>query len=125
MTITDIAIISNDYTDENFSDALVRSFADNAISRINVEIKTKLPSYAIEGEYIALSDDWQRLIVIPFVCWSIKMNDSSLNEADVYWGQFSQGMELIKKNKRTAVSEEYRQDGFSNVYQIKQYRGMR
>lgn len=124
MTITDVAMVANDYTDENFSDSLVRSFADNAISRINVELRTKLPVYQAQGDYLALSDDWQRMIVVPFVCWSIKMNDSSLNEADVYWGQYSQGMALLKLNRRTAITDEYREEGFSNVHKIKQYRGM-
>lgn len=118
MTINEIANLANDYTDENFSDSLVQGFADSAISRINVELNTALPFYG-DGTYLAISDDWQRMIVVPFVCWSIKMNDSSLNEAERYRIQFESGMVLLRRNKNNAITEEYRDGGFSNRHEIK------
>lgn len=119
MTINEIANISNDYTDENFTDNLVKNFADSAISRINVELNAQLPFYEDAGEYVAISSDWQRMIVVPFVCWSIKMNDSSLNEAERYRIQFEQAMIILKRNKNVAISEEYRLGGFGNAHPIK------
>lgn len=119
MTINEIGIVSNDYTDENFSDNLIKNFADSGISRINVELNTILPPYDDAETYLAISDDWQRMVIIPFVCWSIKMNDSSLNEAERYRIQFEQGIRLLVRNKNKAISEEYRKEGFSNAYPIK------
>ena len=54
MTLKTITTNAGIFTDENFSDANLLSFANKAISRINTECKTLFPFYeAINVEYEA------------------------------------------------------------------------
>lgn len=126
MTITEIATLANNYTDENFADNIVLGYANIAISKINIAVRSKLPLFSSTSEdYITLGVDWIHSIVVPYVCWSIKMNDSSLNEANAYLFQFQQGIQDLIKNKNTAIPKENQGGGFSSVHVIKPYKGMR
>lgn len=125
MTLAEISQLANDYTDENFSTGMLRGFANTAISKINVTVGAKLPLYDAVESYTALSSDWQNAVVVPYMCWSIKMNDSSLNEAGVYLNQYRQGIEELKRNKKTAIDEVFHGDGFQTIHTIAGYSGMR
>lgn len=116
MTLNEMSKIANDYTDENIATGMLHSFANGAISRVNIELKSKLPLIDNVETYTALDDDWINAIVIPFMCWSIKMNDSSLNEAQIYLFQFQEGLREIKKNKYLAIDEAYRGDSFQTKF---------
>lgn len=128
MTLSDIAALANDYTDENIRTNIIRGFVNTSLSRINAEIKTKLPLFDVDAtgdeEYTALGSDWIHTIVIPYVCWSIKMNDGSLNEARMYEIQYRDGIELLKINKHKAIDKAYFKDGFENMYTLSNYKGM-
>lgn len=129
MTLTELIKIANDYTDENITQGVILGFANVGISRINTSIGSKLPLFTIgepgePNEYTALSRDWLHVVVIPYVCWSIKMNDSSLNEADAYLSQFYQGLEELRKNKSKVIPELYQGEGFNRIFKVKQYTGM-
>lgn len=124
MTLTELITIANNYTDENMTSGVLLGFTNVGISRINTSIGSKLPLFDTAGEYTALSDDWLHVVVIPYVCWSIKMNDSSLNEADAYLSQFYQGLEELRKNKSKVISELHQGEGFNRIFKVKQYEGM-
>lgn len=124
MTLSEIATLANDYTDENIRTNIIRGFVNTSLSRINAEIKTELPLIDEGEEYTALGSDWIHTIVIPYVCWSIKMNDGSLNEARMYEIQYRDGIELLKINKHKAIDKAYFKDGFENMYTLSNYKGM-
>lgn len=124
MTLNELMQIANDYTDENMTSGVLLGFANVGISRINTSIGSKLPLFNIQDDYTALTLDWLHVVVIPYVCWSIKMNDSSLNEADAYLSQFYQGLEELRKNKSKVIPELYQGEGFNRIFKVKQYEGM-
>lgn len=124
MTLTNIASTANDYTDESLSTGIIKSFVNGAISKINITLKSTLPVIDDTEPYTALSDDWVHTVIIPYVCWGIKMNDSSTNEANMYLYQYESGLRELKKNKQSAVAEEYQGDSFKTVFKIERYVGM-
>lgn len=128
MTLERMTELANAYTDESADEEVVAGFINTAISRINAELKTKLPiidiTASVAEEYTPLEDTWVNLILIPYACWGIKMNDGSLNEARMYEIQFINGLELIKNNKKTAIDPAYHGGGFINSWALKNYRGI-
>lgn len=128
MTLERMTELANTYTDESAEELVVAGFINTAISRINAELKVKLPiidiTASVSEEYTPLEDTWVNLVLIPYACWGIKMNDGSLNEARMYEIQFINGLELIKNNKRIAIAEAYQGDGFVNSWRLNNYKGM-
>lgn len=126
MTLAKLTEIANSYTDENFTTTQTIGYANTAISKINTELKSTLPLFPANAatDYTDLSDDWLTLVVLPHICWSIKMNDGSLNEAREYLMQFQLGMRTLMKNKKQAIPEERQGSGFKTVYTITRYTGM-
>lgn len=124
MTLNDIASVANSYTDESISTTIIKGFVNSAISKINTNIKSILPTIHDTEAYTALSDDWINSVIVPYVCWSIKMNDSSLNEANSYLYQYEVGMKELKKNKHEAISTDYQGSSFKTVYTMTRYNRM-
>lgn len=127
--ITDNSAI---FTDENFTDEDLLSLANKAISRINTECGTKFPFYkSISEEYIAFPADYQLDLISSYVSYGIKMNDSSLSEADRYLDEFYRVLAKFKDKLGTLVdnyekgdtengisSEFINSEGFGGVYGI-------
>jgi hypothetical protein len=108
MTITEITRIANNYTDEVFTASVCLDFANEAISKINIALGAKLPYYTPTGDYptTIFGDEWQRTVVVPYVSYSIKLNDGSINESQVNFLQrFEQGMRELRKNKKQAIPD--------------------
>ena len=125
MTLTEITNIANNYTDENFSTTVTISYMNSAISKINTSLKTELPLVSsANSDYAGLSDSWLNTVVVPYICWSIKMNDSSINEAQQYLFDFQRGLNELKKNRKLAIPEEYQGAMLNTVYPIKRYTGL-
>lgn len=125
MTLTDLTNTANSYTDESFSAQVTMKYANTCIGIINTKLKSKLPLFTdVSTPYLALSDSWLETVVIPYLCWSIKMNDGSINEAREYQYQFEKGLAKLRIDKKLAVQEDYRDTGFSSVYKITNYSGM-
>lgn len=123
MTVNEITAIANNYTDENFNSSTTIDFVNSCIGQINRTVKANLPLVDdTTTDYDALTDDWILTVIVPYVCWSIKMNDGSLNEANVFFAQYSRGLDSLKKNKRHAIDKDYQGSGFDNTAQIKPYR---
>lgn len=123
MNLAQITAAANVYTDENFNTTTVQTYTNEAIARINIELKAKLPFFNVDtsDDYSALAEQWIRTVIVPYVAYSIKMNDGSLNEADRFLRQFNQGMFTLRNNKRLAIQENFRDEGFLNGYKIKAY----
>ena len=118
MTLSDITNAANAYTDENFEPTTILYFANEAISKINSELKCNLPIFEDSTTaYTALETKWIISLLIPYVCYSIKMNDSSLNEADRYLVIFNDNFLRLIANKEIAISEAYREEDFDEIYQ--------
>lgn len=111
MLLTDITTIANNITDENFSTIFVREYFNEAISNINVAISAKLPYITTEtanDDYIALSEEWIRSTVIPYVCYLIKTNDGSLNEASAaFFQRYQINLAEMRRIKSKAIKPRY------------------
>lgn len=125
MTLKIIANNSNIFTDENFSDANIISLANKAISRINTECKTKFPFYTeINTNYTAIPVNWQLDLLSNYISYGVKMNDSSVTEADRYLDEFYKSLNNFKDNIGSLVdsgdisSDYVDSNGFGGVYGI-------
>jgi hypothetical protein len=115
MNITEITRIANNYTDEVFTTSVCLDFANEAIAKVNVALGATLPDMTT-ANYTALADQWIRTVIIPYVSYSIKLNDGSLNESQVNFLQrYEQGMRELRKNKKQAITETYRGDNFGGI----------
>lgn len=117
LTLTEIVSVANNFTDENITVSMGADFYNEAISRINAMLLTQLPYInKTSGDYAtsvaitsALDETWQRRVVIPFVCYSIKINDGSMNEASYAFIQrFQDGMKELKLQRKSAIDINYR-----------------
>ena len=120
MKLADITKNSAIFTDENFSVEDILSLANRAISRINVECKTLFPYYkSTTEEYTAIPTNHQIDMISPYLSYGIKMNDSSLSEANIYLDEFYRALNAFKDNIGTLV-EAYEQgdteNGISSEY---------
>ena len=116
MTITEITRIANNYTDEVFTTSVCLDFANEAIAKINVTLGATLPYMSLTSDYTALDEQWIRTVIVPYVSYSIKLNDGSINESQVNFLQrFEQGMRELRKNKKQAITENYRGDNFGGI----------
>jgi hypothetical protein len=132
MTLKTIINNASIFTDEKFNDSDLLSIANKGISRINTECGTLFPYYAdINSEYAALPDSWQMDLMSLYLSYGIKMNDSSLSEADRYLDEFYKVLTSFKDKLGTlvdkyingdtvnGVSSEYVEtEGFGGVYGI-------
>lgn len=110
MEIQQMMQFSDSFTDEVCTEEWARAFANQAIARINLELNISLPLLAdTEPEYSPdiLPDDWQNALLVIFICWGVKMNDTSLNEADRYLQLFNDALSRLKANLTTVVPPEY------------------
>lgn len=119
MTLTEMTKAANAYTDENFKAITLLYFVNEAIGTINAEINCNLPFITgADDNYVALSETWIRQVLIPYLCYSIKLNDGSLSEASMFMRSYEQGLKRLTDNKFDAISETYRSSDFSRAYQI-------
>lgn len=132
MTLRVITDNSSIFTDETFTDEDLISLANKAISRINTHCSTLFPFFtSISEEYNAFPDNWQFDLLGTYISYGIKMNDSSLSEADRYLDEFYKALNNFKDILGTLVnnydngdtsngisSEFINQTGFGGVYGI-------
>lgn len=132
MTLTEITENSEIFTDETFDDEDLIKFANKAISRINTECKTLFPFFedAIT-DYTAIPKMWLLDLVSTYIAYGIKMNDSSLTEANLYLDEFYRALKNFVDNlgalvemyengdTENGVSGEFINTvGFGGVYRI-------
>lgn len=120
MTLTEMTQAANLYTDENFNPIQCLAFVNEAIGAVNAELDAELPFIdSVSTNYIALTETWIRQLLIPYIAYSIKMNDGSLQEASVYLRMFENGLSRLFNHKDTAIEATYQSSSFGNpVVQI-------
>ena len=132
MTLKDIVTNSQFFTDESISNVNYLSVANKAIAIINTECKTLFPR--IEDDAVAythMPKDWLFALLSPYISYAIKMNDSSLSEADRYLDEFYRALGNFKdilgtlvdsydpENPDSGISSDMISEiGFGGVYQI-------
>lgn len=120
MKLADIIKNSSIFTDETFTVDNLMSIANRAISIINTECKTLFPFYTDSTvEYDAFPAIWQLNLISPYLSYGIKMNDSSLSEADRYLDDFYKQLSNFKDNIGTLVDTYNKGDtanGISSEY---------
>lgn len=116
MTLADIIKNSSIFTDENLNIEDLISIANRAISRVNTECKTLFPFYEDStSEYTAIPAIWQFDIISPYLSYGIKMNDSSLSEADRYLDEFYKALNNFKDNLGSLVDAYEKGDAVNGV----------
>lgn len=118
MNLTEVTNAANAFTDESFDTSLTIFFANEGIAFINARIGSNLPPFNLTGDYTALNDNWIRLLIIPYVSYSIKRNDASVAEADRFFQNFLIGLGEIENRKTEAIPLDFQPEGFGGAYQI-------
>lgn len=112
MTLDQIVTISNNSTDENFSASIIQEYFNEGVANINTETSSRLPyitGETVGEDYNAIGEEWIRSILIPYVCYLIKFNDGSLNEAgSAFFQRYQVGLANLKKNQSRVIPPRYR-----------------
>ena len=97
MTLTEILVNSHFSTDENITPDLAISTANRAIALINTECDTKFPKFETFTDlYTYMPSNWLFTLLSPYISYTIKMNDTSLSEADRYLDEFYKALNRFK-----------------------------
>lgn len=131
MNLKDIVTNSQFFTDETIDKINYLSVANKAIAIINTECKTLFPRIEDETSlYTYMPKDWLYALLSPYNSYAIKMNDSSLSEADRYLEEFYRALNNFKDNlgslvenydendPDSGVSPDLIASGFGGVYEI-------
>jgi hypothetical protein len=119
MTISQIAVLANQITDESYSTELITGFVNQVIARINVTFDATLPMFlSADTDFVALSDNWVYLLFVEYAAYAIKANDGSLNEADRFRNQFETNFRLLEENRFKAIAEPFRGPSFGGIYRM-------
>lgn len=125
MTITNLQTLVNEMTDEVVEQATLKGYFNSVISRINVTLGSTLPEFASGNtQYIALNDNWLRLLFVTYASYAVKANDGSLNEADRFRSEFESSFRLLEENRFNAIPTTYQGDNFGNIYYMKADQGV-
>lgn len=106
MTLTDILVNSHFSTDENISQDIAVSTANRAIALINTECDTLFPKFeTFTDVYTYMPSNWLFTLLSPYISYTIKMNDTSLSEADRYLDEFYKALNRFKDKLGTLIAE--------------------
>jgi len=132
MTLDEILVNSHFSTDENITQDIAISTANRAIALINTECKTLFPKFESYSEtYTSMPSNWLFTLLSPYISYTIKMNDTSLSEADRYLEAFYRALNNFKDNLGALIDDYDETDpesgidpslvqdtGFGGVYEI-------
>lgn len=119
MLLSKIISISNAYTDESVTTANALLFVNEAIALLNTKYKILLPFFEdATTDYDALGESWIRRILVNYVNYGVKMNDTSLQEADRYKAAFDLAVIDFASNYLDELDPEYLGETMNNVYTI-------
>ena len=116
MTLTEILVNSHFSTDETVTQDIALSTANRAIALINTECKTLFPNFENFAEnYTSMPSNWLFTLLSPYISYTIKMNDTSLSEADRYLEAFYRALDNFKDNLGALVEDYDETDPESGV----------
>lgn len=119
MTLRKIIGWSESFTDEVQTESFALSFANNAIAEINTEAGLKLPFIkTLDEVYTALPESWFVRLMVPYLNYGIKMNDTSVGEADRYNQQFQIALIKFRDIARNLVAVEFVNVDEQKVFKI-------
>ena len=132
MTLQEIVTNSQFFTDETVAQINSVSVANKALSIINTECKTLFPFMEnLSDTYNYMPSNWLFALLSPYISYAIKMNDSSLSEADRYLEEFYRALNNFKDNLGSLLatydetdpesgisSDMVVEDGLGGIYQI-------
>lgn len=116
MTLKNIITNASIFTDEKFSESDLLSIGNKGISRINTECGTNFPYYKdVNSDYAAIPEHWQFDLLSLYISYGIKMNDSSLSEADRYLDEFYRVLTSFKDKLGTLVDKYVNGDTINGI----------
>lgn len=134
MSLDDVIANSEFFTDENHETVNYLSLGNKAIAIINTECKTLFPRVTESNTlYTYMPKDWFFALLSPYMSYGVKMNDSSLTEAEMYLEEFYRALGNFKDNLGTLVAsydpddttgdsgispDLVKDEGFGGVYEI-------
>ena len=128
MLISELMSRSDNFTDEQVTTSMAQSYVDEAISKINTELQLHLPFFDLETNYTALNDSWQMQLFLSYINYGVKLNDTSLTEANIYLMSFQNALSNLRGKLENSVAETYwgsdngdgtyNLEGFGGAYQI-------
>lgn len=132
MNLSEILVNSNFSTDETITNELSVNTANKALSLINTECSTSFPKFETFTEtYNYMPRNWLFTLLSPYISYTVKMNDTSLSEADRYLEEFYRALNNFKDKLGTLVASYVEGDpesginpdyidteGFGGVYEI-------
>lgn len=132
MTLSEILTNSQFSTDESIEAMNSVNTANKALAIINTECGTVFPKMEnVTSTYTAMPSSWLFALLSPYISYTIKMNDSSITEADRYLDEFYRALGNFKDKLGTLVtdydgtdpesgisSDYLKETGFGGVYQI-------
>ena len=109
MTLRDITLAANHFTDERYSESQVVEYANEAIAFINSKFKVQLPELTSDtSPYSGFTHvSWTRNLLVPYSAYGIKMNDGSIEEALIYYDRFAQAIESLGKSLHSAINGDF------------------
>lgn len=108
MKLTDMMKISDSYTDETVTQTNALNYANKGIALINTSCGTVLPFITnASTDYTALNESWVYRLFISYMNYSVKLNDSSLNEANTYRIEFEVALADFSSKFLDVLDEAY------------------
>ena len=132
MTLSEILVNSNFSTDETINQDIAVNTANRALALINTECKTLFPRFeTFTDTYNSMPSKWLFTLLSPYISYTVKMNDTSITEADRYLEEFYRALNNFKDSLGSLVSGYDETDpesgidpslvdaeGFGGVYEI-------
>lgn len=119
MNLTQIKTWSEGFTDEAQTDATALAYANEVISILNTSFHLKLPFITdVSTEYTVLPESWFVRFMVSYLCYGIKMNDSSLSEAQMYKQKFDVAIYDFSAFDKSSLGEQYIDTASTSNYVI-------
>lgn len=114
MTLTEVIKNSQFSTDENINFDNALNTANKALAIVNTECNTYFPKIkSMTEQYTSMPSNWTFALLSPYISYTIKMNDTSLTEADRYLDEFYRALGNFKDNLGNLVIN-YDEDDFES-----------
>lgn len=118
MTLTELYKQSEYYTDEAMTAQFALAYANKAIAYINTELGLLIPEFPdVITDYTAVPKNWLLRLILPYLAYGTKINDSSLNEAARFEQEFMSALSSFREHFAEVLDSSYISANASNIYQ--------
>lgn len=106
MNFETIVNLINERSDEFITNDQAINFSNQAISKINLDLRTQLP--LVSGQsYDALKREGIETLLVPYVSYMIKKADDNYNSALMFSEEYVKNISLVQNNILNYVSADY------------------